>query len=320
MSKRFFVRLVRILVITFPILAGIFATLYGLYLYNQTQIFNLGWRGVPSGFLVFSSMELSSVDLSVVIMDVNFEKSLSDKAGIICSFDLASSLTNDQTIGFQIPYVVENIIWIESEFDMVSEGEIVRETVPATGGGQQTDVTIVYFRFRPNPNILHYSFSVWYNWSGFLSKTEYATYKLVVPFARDERSLHESISSLLPDAKIRYITRSESDHASILVNAAAHIKEAYPTPSRVMGMTGYDISMVMWDLNYQGSILESRMQPLYEVVVYFELSSEVAQRDRYIYESGIYTGLGVSLLFSGIHEALKALEESKKPRSIEKSN
>jgi hypothetical protein len=52
-----------------------------------------------------------------------------------------------------------------------------------------------------------------------------------------------------------------------------------------------------------------------ELVVYFELSSEVDQRNRYLYESGIYTGLGVSLLFSGVYEALKALEESKKAMS-----
>jgi hypothetical protein len=190
-----------------------------------------------------------------MIIDINFERDRSDKAGIMCSFDLASSLTDDQTIGFQVPYVVEKTIWIESEFDLVSEGEIIRETVPASDGGKQTDITIVYFRFRPNPSIMHYSFSVFYNWSGFLSKTDFATYKLVVPFARDERALHESISSLLPDAKIRYITRSESDHASILVNAAANVKEAYPTPNRVMGLPGYDISMVMWDLSYQSSIL-----------------------------------------------------------------
>jgi hypothetical protein len=275
------------------------------------------WRGVPPGFLVFSSMELSSVNLSIMIIDINFERGRSDKAVIICSFDLAYSLTDDQTIGFQVPYVVEKTIAMESEFE-VSEGEIIRETVPASGGGKQTDISIVYFRFRPNPVVMHYSFSVFYNWSGFLSKTDYATYKLVVPFARDERALHGSISNLLPDAKIRYMTQSEDDHASILVNAAANIKEAYPTPNKVMGLPGYDTSMVMWDLSYQSSILGSRMQAepsLDEAVVYFELSSEVEQRNRFLYESGIYTGLGVSLLFSGVYEALKALEESKKARS-----
>ena len=315
MSKKSLARLLKILVIVFPVLTGIFATLYGAYLYSRTQMFPQEWRAVPPGFLVFSSMELSSVDLSIQIIDLNFERGRSDKAVMICSFDLASSLTDDQTIGFQVPYVIEKLMYMESDFE-VSKSEIIREIVSASGGGKQTDITIVYFRFRPNPAVMHYSFSVFYNWSGFLSKTDYATYKLVVPFARDERALHESISSLLPDAKIRYITRSEGDHASILVNAVANIKQAYPTPNSVMGLPGYDIPMVMWDLSYQSSILGSRMQPsLDEVVVYFELSSEVDQRNRYFYESGIYTGLGVSLLFSGVYEALKALEESKNARS-----
>jgi len=316
MSKKSLARSLRILVIVFPILTGVFATIYGLYLYNRTQIFYHEDRPIPPGFLVFSSMELTSVNLSIQIIDLNFEQGRSDKAAMICDFDLASSLTDDQTIGLQIPYVLEQII--ASEFDFqVSKSEILREIPPPTDGAKQTEITVVYFRFKPNQAVTHYSFNVFFNWSGFVWKTDYAEYKLVIPFARDERALHSSIGSILQNAKIRYITQSESDHASVLVNAEAKVKEAFPMPESIMGLHGYTVQMLTWELSHRGGIIGKEVAPsLDEVVAYFEISSEAEQRNSYLYGAGIFTGLGVSLLFSGIYEALKALEESRKARQV----
>ena len=312
MSKKSLARSLRILVIVFPILTGVFATIYGLYLYNRTQIFYHEDRPIPPGFLVFSSMELTSVNLSIQIIDLNFERGRSDKAGMICEFDLASSLTDDQTIGLQIPYVLEEII--DSQFDVqVSKREIIREISPQTDGGKQTEITIVYFRFKPNQGVTHYSFNVFFNWSGFVSKTDYAEYKLVIPFARDERALHSSIGSTLPNARIHYVTRNESDHAFVLVNAEANVKEAFPVPDSVLGLHGYTAQMLTWELSHKGEIMGKEVAPsLDEVVAYFEISSKAEQRNSSLYGAGIFTGLGVSLLFSGVYEALKTVEESRK--------
>jgi hypothetical protein len=312
MPKKSWARSIRILVIVFPILTGVSATIYGLYLYNSTQIFYHEDRPVPPGFLVFSSMELTSANLSIQIIEVNFAQGRSDKAAMICDFDLASTLKDDQTIGLQIPYVLEEII--DSKFDVqVSKREIVRETSPRTDGGQQTEITIVYFTFKPNQAVTHYSFNIFFNWSGFVSKTDYAEYKIVVPFARDERALHSSIGAILPNAKIRYVTQGEFDHASVLINAEATVKQAFPMPNSVMGLHGYTAQMLTWELSHKSGVLGEEVAPsLDEVVAYFEISSEAEQRNSSLYGAGIFTGLGVSLLFSGIYEALKVLEESRK--------
>jgi len=311
MSSRSYVRLLKILVITFPICIGSVATLYGLILYNRTQMFTPEDRVIPQGFLIFSSMEMSSVNFSIQIIDLNFEQGRSDKTLMQCDFDLASPLTGEQTIGFQFPYVVEEF-WAGGNDFQVSKSEIIRVTVPPVNNIKQTEATIVYLKFEPKPG-LHYSISGYFYWSGFLSRTDYATYKFVVPFARDEGPLSGSIDRLLPNAKIRYITQREGDHVSMMMNAAANIKLVYPTPSSVMGVPGYDVQLLGWDLSYPYSVSVSGMPGslVDAVVAYFELGSVAEQRNRFLFEAGIYTGLGVSLIFSGLHEALKYLEETR---------
>jgi hypothetical protein len=238
MPERSLTRSIRILVIVFPILTGVVATIYGLYLYNSTRVFYHEDRPVPPGFLVFSSMELTSVNLSIQIIEVNFAQGRSDKAEMVCDFDLASTLAGEQIIGLQIPYVLEQIIYSSAGDVQISESEIVKGVVPPTDGGKQTEITVVYFKFQPNQSVTHYSFNAFFRWSGFISKTDYAEYKIVIPFARDERAVHSSIGTILPNAKIRYVTQGDYDRASVLINAEATVKEAYPMPQSVMGLHG----------------------------------------------------------------------------------
>ena len=44
-------------------------------------------------------------------------------------------------------------------------------------------------------------------------------------------------------------------------------------------------------------------------MIEFAIPELSEQRDRLLYDSGLYMGLGVGLLFSGIHEALKVSGE-----------
>jgi hypothetical protein len=310
-SSRSYVRLLKILVITFPIIVGSVATLYGVILYSNTQIFYPEDRAIPPGILIFSSMEMSSVNFSMQIVEVNFELGRSDKTMLQCDFDVASPLTGEQTIGLQFPYIIEKLEAYGSDFQ-VSKIEIIPETFSPGDGARQTEATIVYLKFEPKPE-LHYSIRVLLSWSGFLSHTDYATYKFVVPFARNEAALRNSIDNLLPNAKIRYVTQREGDHVSLMMNAAADIKLVYPTPSSVMGIPGYNNQMLVWDLSYPYSIsISEELGSMADtVVVYFELGSLAEQRNSYLFGAGIYTGLGVSLIFSGIHEALKYLGETR---------
>ena len=312
MSPRSYVRILKIMVITFPIIIGTAATLYGVILYSSTQMFYPENRAIPPGFLIFSSMEMSSANFRMQIVDLSFEMGRSDKTIIQFDFDVASPLTGEQSIGFQFPYVVEKFEAWGQDFG-VSKGQIMRETIPLGDGAQQTEATIVLLKFGPKPEGLNYTIHGFFSWSGFLSRTDYATYKFVVPFARDEEALRGKIHSLVPNAKIRYMTQREGDHLSLMVNAAANVKMAYPTPSSVMGTLGYDVLMLAWDLSYPYSI--SMSEELWSwvdaVVVHFELGSLAEQRNSRLFGAGIYTGLGVSLIFSGVHEALKYLEEAR---------
>lgn len=315
MPSRSHIRILKILVITFPIIVGNVATLYGVILYSNTQMVYPEDQAIPPGFLIFSSMEMSSVNFSMQIVEVNFELGRSDKTMLQCDFNVASPLTGEQTIGFQFPYIIEKLEAYGSDFQ-VSKIEIIPETFSPGDGARQTEATIVYLKFGPKPGGLNYSIRGFLSWSGFLSHTDYATYKFVVPFARDEGTLRDYIGNLLPNARIRYVTQREGDHVSLMMNAAADIKLVYPTPSSVMGIPGYNNQMLVWDLSYpySVSIPEELGRMLDTVVVYFELGSLAEQRNSYLFGAGIYTGLGVSLIFSGIHEALKYLEENRVKR------
>lgn len=302
----------KILVILFPIIAGVFSTVFGLIAYGRAQTFNREDRPITTGFLVFSSMELHSFNMSIQIIELDFELDRSGKSLIMFDFESTSPLTGEQVMGFQFPYVLEEFEFMKSDVP-VTEKEILKENITRPDTGLvPTGVAILYFRFVANPEKTHYSFSASIKWSGLLSKTEYATYKLVIPFARDQRALRSSITNLFPNAKIRYITQNEGDHVSVQVTAAASLKAAYPLPTSVMGFHEYNIQMLTWELGYHDSTVTGMQATLDEVVAYFEISSEAEQRNRYLYEAGIYSGLGVSLLFSGIYEALKVLEESRR--------
>jgi len=320
MSSRF-VRSLKILVIVFPIIVGSITTLYGIILYSRSQLFTPEDRATPPGLLIFSSIGISRANFSIQVVELNFEQDRSDKTLLQFDFTLETPLTGEQTIGFQFPYVVEKFDAESLDFG-VNKREIIHETTPRSNGAQNTEVSIVYFTFSPKQDNNHYSLRGFLSWSGLLSRIDYATYRFVVPFARDAGALRDSIRSLVPDPKVRCLTQIEGDHVYVMVNAAASVKLVYPVPSSVVGFPGYTNQMLSWDLSYPSSIPITHEYGGWAdtIVVNFELGSVAEQRNRFLFEAGIYTGLGASLILSGLHEALKYVEEIRKGKESLQAN
>ncbi|MEM4246020.1 MAG: hypothetical protein QW390_01850 [Candidatus Bathyarchaeia archaeon] len=311
MSFRSYLRLLRILVVVFPIIVGFVATVFGALLYSGAQMFRPEERPVPPGLLVFSSVEITSVNMSLSVIDLNFEEGRSDKTLIQLTFDLAAPLTREETIGFQFPYVVEKFEASGFDFD-VQKPEITKVTIPRSNGAWETEVTMVYMKFGVKSEDVHYSINCFTTWSGLLSRTDYATYKFVVPIACGVDAARDTIYRLLPNARIRYLTQEASDHTLVMINAAADVKLVYPTPGKVRALPGHNIQMLEWDFYSEGVSKLDAPGSAEAIVVYFELGSASEQKNRLLFEAGIYMGLGVSLIFSGVHEALKYVEEARR--------
>jgi hypothetical protein len=311
--RRFFPVSLRVIVLLFPILGGVYATGRGVTLYSQAQNYNHNEYANPPGFAVFSSAELKSLNMSISVIELDLKQGRTDKANMMIEFELASPTADDQVFGIQFPYVLEELVDFDLSNLNVFRREIVREDPPPPNGQTYTGVSVFYLYFKPDPGETRYSFEVFFRWSGIISKTDVATYKLVIPFARDERAVCSTVRDLFPDTEMRYLTRSEGDHISVSVSSWANLKAAYPWPTSVTGLHGYNLVLLTWELGQIGgaSTYETPMT-LDAVVAYFEIGEDLEQRNRYMYESGIFSGLGVSLIFSGVHEALKALDELKR--------
>ena len=66
-------------------------------------------------------------------------------------------------------------------------------------------------------------------------------------------------------------------------------------------------------ISTQQSVGRGEQWPTSDIVrVRFELMGESELQNRLLFESGLYLGLGIGLLISGLHEALKYVMETRR--------
>jgi hypothetical protein len=92
------------------------------------------------------------------------------------------------------------------------------------------------------------------------------------------------------------------------------IKQGFPPTGVVMTEMGGDARNMFWEPRIHASGKRVSGKSLQMIVVEFEVTRLSETRDRLLFDSGLYMGLGVGLVFSGIHEALKMGAELRRKR------
>jgi len=306
-------RLLRLAIIVAPIVLGLVITAWGLNEFYEATVIITPKTPPPYGILAFSSMNFEIYDLCIW-MDRTFVKDnlidLHFVFGMLVTSPLDEETSLDEQIfGFQIPYYVElGEVKARGRSELEPGGvtiEIVDEKVHTEG-----DISIIYVKFIPLTGIKQCEFDVRFNWMNAIIKQTFSTYSLSIPISLSENNtFFEYFSNL------NYSVHLPKFSGSFLVNihlpAYCEVREAIPPITRETIHShptdgGYTPDKYLeWSLSIE-NIPNPEPFPISEVIrVTFENREELARRDRLLFDSGLWLGIGISNLISGLYGALR---------------
>ncbi len=324
-----FLSAVKLLLVLFPIGSGLFLTDLGVVKLNEAS-FVSGRQEITSyGFLVFSSTQLQQVG-SNIWLGVSSIKD--DEGGCLIHFPfelskLSNASLDEHVIGLQLPCtarmleptfnavknVTEETLWIEEEGEQGKARAVIKEAKVILTEEKQEKPSILYIRFLALPNALKYRGTISLGLQGFTVREEFSTYSIVFPVAQSRLTVHPAVYDFCPGAYAYY-----GDNLSLLIGVNlpenCELKRIHPFPDGEQIMPG-GTRRFYWTGRSEFRTLEFP-HPVSEcITVTTELRSETELRNRLLFDSGLYMGLGVSLVFGGVHEALKIAIELKRKRT-----
>jgi hypothetical protein len=294
---------------------------------NEANIFPVEPWHAPYGFLVSGSEQLDTqgpirVHVEIFPKAPAFERNQME-AAISVFFGLPKNLTlntiDEVVVGFQLPYwVVLESRSISAEGTEVSVSIVDEELIvlEETGkDGVKVATSIFYAKFNPLRDfdsqryMLHFGFY----WEKSLHRDSYSSFTLTFPVAISNVSARNTVYENCPTACV-YIGDSFSLHIETHLPWDVSVKSAsHPTLS--LAEIGRPTRPVVLEPSITDKWREVDFPYTEVIMLELEHTGLSGQRDRLLYDSGLYVGLGVGLLISGIHEALKAGELRKTPHS-----
>jgi len=324
MFSRFSFRILKVLVVVFPIAAGLFLTGLGWVRLNEAIERPVSKPLAPYGILAFSSQECEGhslrahmdggIDAKKNLIGAHFESSLALKA---------QDSPYEEIFGFQIPYYAsdfgsETRVTAFSKpkgLEVGVETEILEKNVIFAGNL----TSIIYLKFIASPQFQWYEVDIHFTWRDLIIRTAFSTYEIVVPFSYTTHNIvHEHLSNihLLDFASVDLYIRLPED---------SEIRETIPPPDEEVLHSHLNpeeprsfmpIRILIWSLPAEKLKKGEAPIPISEIVrVRFELSEEADLRGQLFFDSGLYMGLGISLVFGGIHEAFKIQMELKRKQT-----
>jgi len=313
MPSRIRLSTLRLLVIFFPLGAGLFLTVSGVAKLNEANIIPLEQWTTPYGFLVFSSTQLQNVESHVWIENINIK----DDAALFnipFSFRLTNASSEEQILGFQLPCTAELLDTLEpSESSFIINGTKEDDLVPVEIVNKRTvlveeeRISIVYAKFAALQDIVYYSGHFYCTSKGFISRQGFSTYNLVFSISKSKPSTHETVFDYCPNA-YTYYGKDLTLLVGLTVPQGCEIKRMQPSPSGEHVLGDSCTRLVWYNLTEFGSF-EFPHPASESLIVSMENLVESELRNRLFFDSGLYMGLGVGLIFSGIHEVLKVASE-----------
>jgi len=180
---------------------------------------------------------------------------------------------------------------------------------------EEAEISIVYAKFVALPNVFHYEGRVVLTWKGFIAREGYSTYSMVFRVATSKETVHQAVYDYFPEAYAYYGDDLSLD-IMMRLPEDCELRRVYPLPDGEEAMPGGGGGRLVWKAHRPEFRTSGAPHPISELItVNFELRSESELRNRLFFDSGLYMGLGVSLVFGGIHEALKVAMESKRKRT-----
>lgn len=307
MSHRFLSN-VKLLVVVFPIGAGLFLTILGAVRLNQANVTVVPRTLAPYGVQAFSVGDCQMGGLDITFTNVIVDENRID---MFLRFDdvvFSSNSSYEETFGFQIPYEAEITAEGVTAFNNLTKSRVDVEVTDKNATFAENDTSIVYIRFVVSPELNQYDILIAFFWKDAIVRQGFSAYELIVPVSWTD---HNVFQQHLPEVHLLHCP-----HLSILMRLPTDIVigQTIPPPD------------LEWYLGEPNRYLEWRLEdtmlgkpqdrPMSMVIrVPFELLQESELRGRLLFDSGLYMGIGIGLLISGVHEALKYTSARSKGRA-----
>ena len=315
MPSRIRLSTLKFLVILFPLVAGIFLTISGVAKLNEANIIPVKQWTTPYGFLVFSSTQLQNVESHIWMENINIKEDTT-LCNIPFSFKLTNASSEEQILGFQLPCTVE----LKNPFEPEKSGFVINGTkgndlVAVEVSDQRTvfvedeKISIVYAKFVALQDIVDYSGNLHCTSKGFTSKQGFSTYNLVFLISKSKPSAHQTIFDYFPNA-YTYYGKELNLLVGVTVPQGCEVRRTQPYPSGEHVLKDSTTRLVWYNLP-EFETMEFPHATSESLTVSMEYLAESELRNRLLFDSGLYMGLGVGLIFSGIHELLKVASETK---------
>ena len=154
-----------------------------------------------------------------------------------------------------------------------------------------------------------------FEWEGPIRRDSFSVFTIALPFTLGlEPSAINYPYKQIPN--IHYIYYADNLDLSVTMEFPwdFEIKQSFPSTEMVMTEIGSDALGIFWEPKISAAGKPVSGKHLQIIMVEFEVNRLSELRDRLLFDSGLYMGLGVGLLFSGIHEALKVIGELRKKK------
>lgn len=316
-------------VIIFPILTGALLTTWGTAKLGQANLVTAEHWNAPYGLLVFSSEQLARayVHVGVGVSPSNVEANTAPtEVELSFGWDWGNpgyAIPEEVTVGVQFPFVVADY----RDFEIMNKEDY--QPLPSTEKkvivteDQGIPSSIFYTTFNPRRvhDWQHYSLNIFFDWKGPIRRESFSTFTISLPvqLGLEPESLDYPYEQC-PNA--HYIHYGSSVELTVGMEFPwdFEIKQSYPPTGIVMTEMGGDARNMFWQPQIYAAGKRVSGKHLQMIMVEFEVTRLSEKRDRLLFDSGIYMGLGVGLVINGIHEALKANTELKKRQKTSTKN
>jgi hypothetical protein len=295
----------RLVVVLFPLVAGSFLLSLGADKLNQAYFQREQWIA-PNGLLAFSSMQAQVSWAHLGMYAMSAKNGLTET---FLDYDLrlqSGFAAGEQVGGFQIPYSVNSLNFTVT----VSSGQGDNEAVAILDQGaisieEPAKATIVYGKFLVPVTAAYCHIFLQFLWEGAFVREGFSNYALIIPFANNNETVHSKVFECCPNAIALF------DNVPFMVEIGipydSELKGSFPVPDTQEITTGKPQGNLVW--HYNVTATPWGMPSSNQFKVDFEVPSDAELRNRLFFDSGLYMGLGISLIFSGVYEGLKSAEE-----------
>ena len=301
--------ILKIMIIILPIIIGATLTTTGILNYSEVTL-NPAPEKLPYyGLQFFSSQPFTITDMGLEIYSVSWEDGYTDSLASVTlrPKDPKSNLT----IALQVPHQIENveakILKLSEEGDTIEAAEIEDESTWSTQG----DVSTMVFRVEATTYAPQLRLIIDFRWRDTVTRIDYYSYEVNIPI---QKSLNIAAKDKYPDLTVMTDSNPPFTLRPILPSDC-QLKTSIPQPLteeiKWLGLHGESVQGKFFTFSQQvrvyGVELETPELQVFRVVS--ELGSKKMRYESLVFNSGLFIGVGIPLVITGVYEFFKYYEE-----------